>query len=78
MLAMTVFGQFLLKADPEARILMHVIKGVLSRDWRTREGEEIRKGEVPDHFCPIPSLMLQGAVQHKVHLKVCMAARQGN
>lgn len=69
MLTMAVFGQFLLGVDLEARILVHVIKGALSRDWRTREGEEIRKGEVPVHFCPISSLTLQGAVQHKVHLK---------
>lgn len=78
MLTMAVFGQFLLGADLEARILVHVIRGVLSIDWRTREGEEIRKGEVPGHFCPISSLTLQGTVQRKVHLKVCLVARQGD
>lgn len=78
MLTMAVFGQFLLGAGLEARILVQVIKGALSRDWRTREGEEIRKGEVSGHFCPISSLTLQGAVQRKVHLKVCLVARQGD
>lgn len=73
---MTVFGQLLLEADLESRILVHVIRGELSGDGRSREGEEIREGEVPGHVCPIPSLTLQGAVERKSHLRDCSVARQ--
>lgn len=51
MLTMTIFGQLLLEADLESRILVHVLKKVLSRDWGNRlEKEETRKGDISGHI----------------------------
>lgn len=47
MLTMAICGQLLLEADLESRILVYVLKEVLSRDWGNGlEKEEARKGDM--------------------------------
>lgn len=51
MLTMTIFGQLLLEADLESRILVHVLKESASRDWGNRLAkEETRKGDISGHI----------------------------